>query len=245
MYQNFYFPDRIKYDTPERAGLTYEDVRFVSADGTQLSGWFIPAIGEAKGTVVHMHGNAQNMTAHWGYAEWLPAQGYNLFCFDYRGYGQSQGRPDPKGVFEDAVAALAYARARGGKLFVFGQSLGGMLAIAASGASHQGIAAVLAEAPVHSYFAWAEDMMPALQIPEDDDYCASTYVSKLAPVPLLILHSPQDRVVPYSHAVDLLKLGGEPKRLVTIEGGEHNDAMTDRHGAIYQDMLLAFFASAA
>src|SRR4051812_22313310 len=101
MYQNFYFPDRIKYDTPERARLAFEDVRFASADGTLLSGWFIPAIGEAKGTVVHMHGNAQNMTAHWGYAEWLPARGYNLFCFDYRGYGQSQGRPDPKGVFED------------------------------------------------------------------------------------------------------------------------------------------------
>jgi uncharacterized protein len=246
MYRHFYFPDRIKYDTPERAGLSYEDVSFSSADGTRLTGWFIPAVGEARGTVVHMHGNAQNMTAHWTYAEWLPLRGFNLFCFDYRGYGQSQGTPNPQGIFEDAVAALDHARSRSDtrSLFVFGQSLGGMLAIAAAGASPDHIAAVAAEAPAYSYSAWADDQMPELQLTLDDTYCASAYIGKLAPVPLLLLHSPQDRVVPYSHSDQLLAEAGLPTQLVTIEGGAHNDAMTERHGTRYQDMLVGFFTQA-
>lgn len=245
MYRHFYFPDRIKYDTPASAGLTFEELRFASADGTQLAGWHIPALGKAsdiKGTVVHLHGNAQNMTAHWIYAGWLPARGFNVLCFDYRGYGQSQGTPDPQGLLEDSIAALDHARARSsGKLFVFGQSLGGMLAISAAGASPKDIAAVAAEAPAYSYSAWADDQMPELQLSLDDSHCASAHVHKLA-APLLLLHSPQDRVVPYSHSEQLLAEAEVSRELITIDGGAHNDAMTDRHGTLYQDLLVEFFS---
>ncbi len=253
MYKLFYYPDRVKYDSPERARLTFENVYFKSADGTLLSGWFIPAAGvaspiEAKGTVIHMHGNAQNMTAHFGFVEWVPSRGYNLFVFDYRGYGQSRGAPEPKGVFEDAVAALDCLRTRSDidttRLFLFGQSLGGMIAIAAAGASPQGVRAVLAEAPFHSYSALADDQMPAQELVLDDTYCATTYVAKLSPIPLLLIHGTNDRVVPYTHSVMLLAEAKEPKQLVTITGGAHNDAMTDLHGTTYQDMMIEFFDAA-
>src|SRR5688572_11337453 len=107
----FYYPDSVMYDTPASAGLRYEPVGFRSRDGTRLSGWFIPAAGEAgKGTVVHFHGNAGNISAHWRLVSWLPPRGYNVFVFDYRGYGASEGRPGPRGVFEDANSALDYVR---------------------------------------------------------------------------------------------------------------------------------------
>lgn len=252
MYRYFYFPDRIKYDSPARAGLPFEPVSFSSSDGTHLSGWFIPAVGvaphQAKGSVIHMHGNAQNMTAHWAYAEWLVHQGYNLFTFDYRGYGNSHGSPEPQGMLEDAIAALDHMRRRSDidttRLFVFGQSLGGMLAIAAAASSPQGIRAVLAEAPVHSYSAWAEDQMPEKELALDDTHCASSYVAKLTPIPLLLIHSLTDRVVPYSHSTQLFAEAGEPKHLETLTEGEHNDAMTEHHGTRYQDLALTFFAKA-
>jgi hypothetical protein len=246
MYRYFYFPDRVSYGTPADAGYAYEEVRFRSADGTVLAGWFIPAQGKTLGTVVHMHGNAQNMGAHWPYAEWLMEQGFNLFAFDYRGYGNSQGRPDPKGLFEDAIAALDYSRNRSntGKLCVFGQSLGGMLAIAAASASPERICAVLAEAPVHSYSAWAEDQMPEKELVLDDSHCASAHISALAPIPLMLMHSPEDRVVPYDHSKQLFSSAGEPKQLVTIPDGEHNDAMTERHGTRYQEIAASFFKQA-
>ncbi|RJX31325.1 MAG: alpha/beta hydrolase [Oxalobacter sp.] len=253
MYSSFYFPDRVKYDSPERAGLAFEPLFFNSADGTLLSGWFIPAqeVGnplEAKGTVLHMHGNAHNMTMQWQYVQWVPEHGYNVFVFDYRGYGQSHGTPEPKGVFEDAVAALDYVRSRADidtdKLFVFGQSLGGMIAIASVGASPQGVRAVLAEAPFHSYTALADDRTPGEGAIVDETWSASTHVAKLAPIPLLLIHGTSDRVVPYSHSEMLLAEAHEPKQLVTVAGGDHLDIMTDRYGTTYQDMMVDFFARA-
>lgn len=253
MYSAFYYPDRVKYDSPERADLAFETVYFNSADGTRLSGWFIPAEGvvspmEAKGTVIHMHGNAQNMTAQWQFVEWVPERGYNVLVFDYRGYGQSRGKPEPKGVFEDAIAALDYLRARTdidtNRLFVFGQSLGGMIAIASAGASPQGVRAVLAEAPFHSYSTLADDRTPGEGQLVDPAYCATTHVAKLSPIPLLLIHGTNDKVVPYSHSEMLLAEAGEPKRLETIANGDHIDAMTERHGTKYQEMMVEFFESA-
>lgn len=254
MYRSFYFPDRIPYDSPSRAGLAYEKVTFYSADGTQLWGWFIPAAaaddntsepGKAKGTVIHMHGNAQNLTAHWQFAEWLPKRGFNLFEFDYRGFGRSQGQPDPKGIFEDAVAAISYLRNRPDidpeNLFIFGQSLGGMLAIAGAAANPRGIRAVLAEAPAHSYSAWMNDNIPGMGDMLDDTWTAAAYITRLAPIPLLLIHSREDMVVPYSHSVRLLAEAGETAKLITIEKGEHVDAMTECHGSLYRDAMTNFF----
>jgi len=253
-YRGFYYPDDELYDSPYSRRMTFENVIFKNADGTQLSGWFIHTKSadsprHAYGTVVHMHGNAQNMTAHWQFAEWLPLRNYNLFTFDYRGFGQSEGIPEPRGVFEDSVAALDYIRSRSdidtGRIFVFGQSLGGMLAIASASASPAGIRAVVAESPVHSYSMtarhWGMDIHPAVE----DAYCATGRVAQLSPVPLLLLHGTKDNVVDYSHSLALLKEANEPKRLVTIEGGTHIDAMTRLYGTKYQDLMVAFFEEVA
>ena len=100
--QAFYYPDHADYGTPAQAGLQHEDIFFQSEDGTRLHGWFIPAqnaggLIPARATIIHFHGNAQNLSAHKEAVQWLPAHGYNVFLFDYRGYGLSEGvriRPD-------------------------------------------------------------------------------------------------------------------------------------------------------
>ena len=82
---HFYHPDSRVYTTPSEDRYSYENIQFQSADGTLLSGWFIPAQGKALGTVIHFHGNARNMSSHYPQVSWLPAKGFNLFVFDYRG----------------------------------------------------------------------------------------------------------------------------------------------------------------
>ena len=252
MRHPFYFPDRIHYGSPADAGLAFESVHFQSKDDTLLHGWLIAAesgLNKARGTVLHCHGNAQNMSAHWPYAAWLTARDYNVLCFDYRGFGQSHGQADEEGIFDDTIAALDYLRTRQNTrsdlsalpLYVFGQSLGGMLAIAASAASPKSISAVAAEAPAYDYSTWAEDLLPAQNHAFDDRFCASHHIRNLTSIPLLLLHSPEDRVVPYTHSVQLLAEANTTKQLITIEGGTHNDAMTDRHGTLYQDLLVDFF----
>ncbi len=151
-----YYPTREVYGTPGDLGLRYEEVTFHSADGTALSGWFVPATGTAQGTVVHFHGNAQNMTAHFGYVSWLPREGFNVFVFDYRGYGASAGRPSREGVYQDCLAALACVRSRPDvdpdRIVVLGQSLGGANAIAVLGApGAPRVRAVAVDSAFYSY----------------------------------------------------------------------------------------------
>jgi fermentation-respiration switch protein FrsA (DUF1100 family) len=248
----FYYPDRVVYSTPASAGLPFEAVSFASADGTLLTGWFIPAVGypkAAKATVVHFHGNAQNMTAHWRFVEWLPQRGFNTLVFDYRGYGASAGSPEPKGVFEDSNAALDYVRKRADvdptRLLVLGQSLGGTNAIAAVGAGNRaGVRAMAIEATFYSYSSIASDKIPGAGVLVSDTYSADRTIANLAPIPLLLLHGTADAVIPYAHSRRLFDKAREPKTLMTVEGGGHIEAFTQRFGTRYQDALVKFFEAA-
>ena len=250
----FYYPDSVVYDVPTRAGLDYEQVVFPSSDGTPLAGWFIPAPGyssprDAKGTVIHFHGNARNISAHWRLVAWLPPRGFNVFVFDYRGYGTSEGKPEPKGIFEDSNSALNYVRNRpdvdSGRLIVFGQSLGGANAIAVVGSGNRaGVKAVAVEATFYSYSSIAHDKLPGAGAFMDDTYSPSRYIAKLAPAPFILLHGTADRVIPYSHSRRLFAKAGEPKRLITIQGGGHTEAFTPAFTATYQEVLVDFFETA-
>lgn len=255
----FYQPDRIVYDTPDRHGLKYEEIFFRSKDGTRLSGWFIPAVGEPKGTVIHFHGNAQNMTAHFGFVFWLPSHGFNLFVFDYRGYGKSEGTPDRYGVYKDSLAALNYIAARPGidhdRLLVLGQSLGGANAVAAVGSRPPGaVRAVVIDSAFASYREIVRGKIAVIPILSllrtplsylliGNALSPDTVIATIAPTPLLIIHGTSDSVVPYTHGKRLFELAREPKQFWTIEGGEHAEAFADP-GSAYCQRLVAFFDEA-
>ena len=251
----FYYPDSVRYETPDALGLRYESVQFASADGTRLSGWFLPAENrqnpkEAKGTVVHFHGNAQNMSTHWRFVAWLPKQDYNVFVFDYRGYGESEGKPTPRGVFEDSVSAIAHVRTRADvdptRLLVFGQSLGGANAIAAVGSGQrEGVRAVAIESTFYSYSSIASEKLSGAGLLVGDSYAASKYVAAMAPIPLLFIHGTNDAVIPLSHSQRLLADAREPKRLVEVKGAGHLEPMSEaRFGTTYQRVLADFFDAA-
>lgn len=252
--QLFYQPDRVLYDTPQRVGLNFEEVNFKSKDGTRLTGWFIPARGyanplKAKGTVIHFHGNAQNLSAHWRFVEWMPERGYNLFAFDYRGYGRSAGQPDPQGVFDDANSALDYIRSRPDvdpqKLVVIGQSLGGANAIAVVGAGNRkGIRAVIIESSFYSYSSIANDKLWGAGALMSNTYSSDRYIANISPIPLLLLHGTADPVVAPSHSEKLYAKAREPKRLLLIEGGGHAQAFTPRFGTTYIDIAQRFIDDA-
>ena len=129
----FHYPTQVIYDWPEEYGLRYESVFFNSCDGLQLHGWFFPAASPAQGTLVHCHGNAGNVTGHYRFVAWLPRRGWNALCFDYRGYGRSEGTPTVEGAILDATAARAklceLAAIKDSEMLLMGESLGGAIII--------------------------------------------------------------------------------------------------------------------
>lgn len=236
----FYFPSHQQAFDPALENIHYDNVFFASADGTRLHGWFLHAQGTAKATIVHFHGNAENITTHVRYVDWLPAQGYNVLVFDYRGYGESAGSPDREGVYQDAMAAVRYAESRPdvdrNRVVLLGQSLGAAqaLTVAGSGAFPE-LKAVVAESGFSSYRHVASEK--ALAIPYvgwllwpftplliSGGHSPVDVVGHIAPIPLLIIHGRQDPVVPYDNADRLYAAAGTPKLLWTLEQAGHTEA---------------------
>ena len=244
----FYYPDRKDYGTPAAYDLTFEEITLQSKDGTKLNAWFVPAKGTPQGTVLFFHGNAQNMSAHFAFVAWLPAKGYNVFAFDYRGYGKSEGAAEREGIYEDSLAALRYVKTRQDiaqdKLFVLGQSLGGAIAIpAVATGEFDGIRGVVVESSFYSYTSVAEDKAPAAVVAMlvSDAHSPGPLAAKLAPIPLLVIHGTADKVVAYKHGERLFAEAGEPKEFWKVQGGGHIPAFVGKRAATYRPKLNAFF----
>ena len=227
--------------TPEEIGLAYRDVWFEAEDGVRLHSWFLPAEGERVGSILFLHGNAENISTHVASVAWMPAEGFDVLLLDYRGYGRSEGEPTLAGAHLDVEAALgtllAMPEVDPGRAAIFGQSLGGALAITALERSRHRdrVRALVVEGTPTSYRELAQEKLGglwltwALQWPLaltiDDDYRPVDDIGSLGPLPVLIIQGEDDTIVPAHHARSLLEAAGEPKTLWLIEGGGHIRAL--------------------
>jgi len=250
----FYYPTSREYRAPSDLDIPVEEVRFRSEDGTELHGWLLKP-GEdraAVGTVVHFHGNARNLTAHVGLVDWLAERGFNVFLFDYRGYGKSDGRPKRSGVIADSRAALTYIRGRddidGDRLLVLGQSLGGACALAALGeGSTEGVRAVAIDSSFLSYRNVANSVLggtfltkPLVWLTVSSDHDPEDSIAELEGLPLLFIHGDADGVVRISNGRELFEAAPEPKRFLQVPGARHLHAIEGET----KEQLVKFFAEA-
>jgi fermentation-respiration switch protein FrsA (DUF1100 family) len=239
----FFQPHSVLVETPDNFGVAYEPMELRAEDGTALYSWFLPAKGEARGTVLHLHGNAENISTHFMSVAWMPAEGFNVLALDYRGYGGSEGKPSLPGMQLDIDAALAALLARpdvdARRIVLFGQSLGGALAIhyAARGRQRGALRAVIADSAFADYRAiaserlatsavtWPFQWLPALVV--DNDYSPLASVGAVSPLPLLLVHGEADAVVPPQHAQRLYETARLPKELWLLPGVGHIQSVRD------------------
>ena len=240
-----FFPDRQIALTPGNVGLVFEDVSFAAADGTRLHGWFIP--GDSDVTLLWFHGNAGNIGHRVDNIALIHRRlGVNVFIFDYRGYGRSDGKPSEQGTYMDADAALEYLRSRDGvdpeKIVLFGRSLGASVAVEM--ATRYKAYAVILESPFTSISAMARRTYGILaHVVPVGAIVKSRYdsMSKIKDVhaPLMVLHGDRDDIVPFDVGRELFEAANEPKRFYTIEGASHNDTYATG-GEPYFDAIRRF-----
>jgi uncharacterized protein len=249
----FFQPHHIQVLSPERFGLEYEDVTFKSSDGVELHGWFLPAEGPALGTVLQLHGNAENISTHFISVAWMPARGFNVFALDYRGYGASEGEATLEGVQLDIDAAMRTLLARRDvdkdRIVIYGQSLGGALAAyyVAHSAHRDRIRALVIESAFSDYIeivrekladhwlTWPFQWLPQLTV--DDRFSPLPEMPKISPIPVLILHGDKDVIVPVRHAKILYDAALEPKEMWIVPGAGHIQTM---HDPEQRDRLVAY-----
>ena len=235
-----YQPTREIESTPDAAGLPYEDVTFTAADGVKLTGWFVPA-ARPRGVVLFFHGNGGNISHRIDTLAILRGLDLSTFIIDYRGYGRSEGRPSEKGTYLDAEAAWDYlVNTRGiepGRIVLFGRSLGGVFATYL--AKDRSPAAVIVESGLSSVHDLASELFPMMPIRllSRFKYPTIEYLPQ-AGCPVLLMHSPDDEMIPYRHGQRLFAAAAEPKEFLELTGG-HNEGYL-LSGRTYTEGLDAF-----
>lgn len=239
----YFYPERGFRDNPLLQGFPHEDIYFNSSDGVKLHGWFFKANGDSLGTILVMHGNAENISTHINSVLWLVLEGFDVFAFDYRGYGMSGGKTEIKGVHLDSAAALnavlKLPQANRERIFVLGQSIGGAIAVytVANSPYKNKIKALIIDSAFSDYRMIAREKLAGIfitwpfQYPFsflfNNSYTPEAIIKDISPVPLLVLHGDSDKIVPAHHGSILYEKALEPKELWIAKGAGHVASFAD------------------
>jgi fermentation-respiration switch protein FrsA (DUF1100 family) len=217
-------PSRELTVTTQEIGLQYENIELLTEDGVRLHGWYVPA-AQARGTVLFFHGNAGNISHRLDSLRIFHNLKLSVFIFDYRGYGKSEGKPSEPGTQRDALAAWRFlTEERGvapGKIILFGRSLGAAVAAWLATQKQPGVLIV------ESAFTSVPDMaaefyrwLPARRLVRFE-YATRDYVAQVR-CPVLVVHSPDDEIIPFRHGEAIFAVARVPKEMLRLRGG-HND----------------------
>jgi uncharacterized protein len=221
-----YFP--LNEPVPPAASVlpTAEEVSFQTEDGLPLRGWFVPALGASRFTVLVFNGNAGDRSYRAPLGAGLARQGLSVLLFDYRGYGGNPGNPSERGLISDARAARAYLDSRADvdaeKIAYFGESLGA--AVAVTLAVERAPVALLLRSPFTSLSDMGRLHYPFLPSGPllRDRFDSIGRIGQVA-CPILIVAGERDQIVPPEQSRRLYDAISTPGRLVVLRGADHND----------------------
>ena len=232
----FFHPTDTVYRTPSHYDLKYQDVYFKSKDSTSLHAWHIFPQEESKGLVFVAHGNAQNLSSHFVSWVWLLKEGYEIFIFDYREYGKSEGKSSIVGSIEDTRAALDYVESVYDSPYVaVGQSLGGtMLLNALDQRDNTRIKSIVIDSTFTGFsdiastkmndvwLTWPFQWIPYLSL--SSQYDAKDRITKVSK-PLLFLHGSLDMIIPVNESWKLFELSSLPREFWIVKEAGHIQAL--------------------
>lgn len=219
-----FFPTRQIIATPEDRGMAFEDVYLFTSDEVRIHGWFVPA-NDSRGTILFFHGNAGNISGRLESISIFHDLKLNVFIFDYRGYGNSEGKPSESGTYRDAEAAWNYLtqvrEISADEIVLFGRSLGG--GPASWLADRVDAAGLVLESVFTSAVDLARELYPFIPVARlmHIRYPVMEHVKKVD-MPVMVAHSKTDEVIPYHHGERLFKAAKKPVLWVEMTGG-HND----------------------
>jgi len=223
------FPSRKVDATPKDVGLEYEDITLITTDKVRLHAWWVRH-ATARGTILFFHGNAGNLSHRLTTLQLFHDLGYSILIVEYRGYGKSTGIPSEHGLYADADAAWQYLHEQRhlqpDEIIIAGRSLGAAVALYL--AERHKPRALIMESAFTSVPDMAAIHYPWLPVRWLTKYHFNNRRRiQLLHCPLLLVHSKQDEIAPYSQGKILYELAPEPKGFLTLHGG-HNDAqLTD------------------
>ena len=245
----FYHPSSQIFSDPKEYKFNKDEFVLHTSDREQIQGWVISTCQKnCKGTILQFHGNAENMTSHYRSLIWFVENGYRLITFDYRGYGQSSGKPSQKGTYLDARAILEYALEFHNKnrinikskFIVFAQSLGGIIAARALEEFHASneVDLLILDSTFMSYKDVAQQKLasnfitwlfsPLGQILVSDEYASIKSIKKNQ-IKTLVIHDALDPVIDFENGLDIYKNLNSNKEFWVFDDALHAGAFSVLH----------------
>ncbi len=247
-----FFPVKSYPITPDAAGIQYQDLFIKADDGMLLHGWKMLAEKDRKGTILFFHGNGDNVSTQLPNTFWLAKEGYDLYVFDYREYGQSQGEVNLDTTIADMELMIGHVAEQlpvNEKLIVIGHSLGGAMSIyvVAHSAYRDRIESLITveafsdyhdvtqEALSKSWLLWLFQWPLSFTI--DNSYRPLDAIGLISPIPVAVIHSELDEMIAMYHAERLFDAANEPKSLILIDSNHSNVFVSKANRQILFDYL--------
>lgn len=205
------------------AGRAVEPLSFAAADGVTVRGWLVHAVRAPAPLLIFYGGNAEEIS--WQAAEPWP-EDWSLALVNYRGYGQSEGKPSEAALFADAETVFDALAARAdvdrSRIVLLGRSLGSGVAVHL--ASRRAVAGLVLVSPYDSMIAVGQRHYPFLPVGLllKHPFDALALAPKVS-APLVAIVGERDGIIPPEHSRRLYDAWAGPKRWVLVSGAGHND----------------------
>jgi dipeptidyl aminopeptidase/acylaminoacyl peptidase len=239
---------------PANFGLKYEEVTFKTEDGITLKGWFIPCEGK-KATVIVCHGYPFDKGNILPSSLFLHRE-YNLFLFDFRAMGESEGKYTTVGYHErkDLLAAVDYLKSRGiEEMGALGFSLGGAVILMANSPDIKAVVSDSSYATldlmIHSLFrhyhflrypfVFTVKLLSRMVLKFDTSSVSPVDTIKEVKSPVFLIHGERDSQIPVKNAY-LLHKAASKSELWIVPGADHGEAQT-LEPMEYEKRILEFF----
>lgn len=223
--------------TPDKIDIQHRDIYIQSSEGYRLHGWKLMAEQKTAGSILFFHGNGDNVSTQLPNTVWLTKQGYDVYVFDYSGYGISEGWPSLDSTIKDLELMIEYVITQlpdDEKLIILGHSLGASMGIytVAHSAYKYRIKGLITVAAFSDFHDITQDVLSRnwltwlfqwpLSFTVDNSYRPLDSIGLVSPVPLLIMHSEADKLIDIYHARRLLEAARQPRQFIRIEGDHNN-----------------------
>ena len=217
-----FHPTSLAKDHQFRFSQAFEEISIPSRTGNISVVTFMPE-KEPKGLVVFFHGNKHNVEHYAKYPSFFTENGYEVWMMDYPGFGKSTGEISEAILYEQALLVFDSAREKTGKenIVVYGKSIG--TGIASYVAAHRSCTQLILETPYYNIRELAGHYFPIYPSWPPARYQFPNYKHlKKVEEPVTIIHGTEDEVVPYQQG-QKLAVENPRIRMVTVNGGKHND----------------------
>jgi fermentation-respiration switch protein FrsA (DUF1100 family) len=263
--RRFHYPDPNDGKAPISYGINFRWIEFQSPDGVPLKGWYIPAPGNARGTIIYCHGLNRTRTEMLPRAVFAHGLGYNGLLFDFRHAGQSGGETTTLGYQErlDVLGAARYAlqeEKAARPVIAWGVSMGAAAALMAA-ADSPDVAAVISDSTFLSLRDTVQHhlrlflRLPAFPLAYEVMYWAAwrggfspsdldleKAVERIGSRPILFIAVEGDRRMPPAIAWKLYSRAASPaKQLVVLPGQRHGEGF-NQGTQRYQQAVSKFLA---